>query len=144
MLQSTLNETRRDAALNDPAKERTGIVLHQTSRLKHLTHRFLLLSRAEAGALPVKRERYDLSTDLEGLMEDAEALCQRAALTFEQQIEVGVFVEADGALMQLVFQILVSNAVKYNPAKWQRSGAVHQRWRGREIQNLKLQCRGDR
>jgi two-component system heavy metal sensor histidine kinase CusS len=114
VMQSTLNEAMRSASLDEAAREQVGIVLHQVSRLKHITHSLLLLSQADAGELPVTRECYDLSKDLEGLMEDAQSLCASATLAFEKQIACGVFVEADRALMHQVFQNLVSNAVKHN------------------------------
>jgi signal transduction histidine kinase len=114
VMQNTLTEALRDAALDDPTRERLGVVLHQASRLKHITQSLLLLSQADAGELPVQRERYDLSRDLEGLMEDAESLCEEAGLRFEKKIEPSVFIEADRALMHQVFQNLVSNSVKHN------------------------------
>ena len=114
VMQNTLNETLRSDSLDEGARESIGIVLHQASRLKHITHSLLLLSQADAGELPVRRERYNLSDDLEGLMEDAESLCGTAGLAFEKRIEPGLFVEADRALMHQVLQNLVSNAVKHN------------------------------
>ena len=114
VIQTTLNDVLRSDALNEETHERITAVLHQVSRLKHITHSLLLLSQADAGELPVRRERYNLSADLEGLMEDAESLCESAGLSFEKDIQPGIIVEADRALMHQVFQNLVSNAVKHN------------------------------
>lgn len=114
VMQTTLNEILRAPSSDDDTRERLGVVLHQVSHLKQITHRLLLLSQADAGALPVKPERYDLSQDLAGPLEDAKSLCAEAGLAFEQAIEPAVFVEADRALMQQVFQNLVSNAIKHN------------------------------
>lgn len=114
VMQTTLNDTLRTESLDEVTRQRIGVVLHQASRLKRITHSLLLLSQADAGELPVKPERYDLSSDLEGLMEDAESLCGEAGLTFEKTIEPSVLVEADRALMHQVFQNLVSNAIKHN------------------------------
>jgi hypothetical protein len=114
LIQSTLNDVLRSEELDGEARERISLVLHQVSRLKHITHCLLLLSQADAGELPVGRERYDLSADLKGLMDDAESLCETAGLAFEKHIEPGVCVEVDRALMHQVFQNLVSNAVKYS------------------------------
>ncbi|QTN32637.1 HAMP domain-containing protein [Akkermansiaceae bacterium] len=116
VIQGTLNDVLRTEALDDESHQRISVVLHQMSRLKHITQSLLLLSQADAGELPVRRESYNLSEDLEGLMEDAEALCEAAGLAFEKHIEPGVFVEADRALMHQVLQNLVSNAVKHNQA----------------------------
>ena len=121
VIQATLNDTLRSDSLNEETHERISTALHQVSRLKHITHSLLLLSQADAGALPIHRERYDLSADLEGLMEDAESLCESAGLTFEKSIQPNVIVTADQALMHHVFQNLVSNAVKHN----QPNGNVH-------------------
>lgn len=114
VMQSTLNEIIREEALDEATHERIGVVLHQAARLKHITHSLLLLSQADAGELPVQQECYDLSQDLEGLVEDAESLCESAGLTLEKAIDAAVIVEADRALMHQVFQNLVSNAVKHN------------------------------
>lgn len=114
VMQTTLNEILRTESPDEATRERIGVVLHQVSRLKQITQSLLLLSQADAGELPLKRERYDLSKDLEGLMEDAESLCGEAGLTFEKTIEPGVLVEADRALLFQVFQNLVSNAIKHN------------------------------
>jgi signal transduction histidine kinase len=117
VIQSTLNDVLRSESLDEETSERIGVSLHQVSRLKHITHSLLLLSQADAGELPIHRERYDLSDDLAGLMDDAESLCETAGLAFEKHIELGVIVEADRALMHQVYQNLVSNAVKYSPPK---------------------------
>ncbi len=114
VMQNTLGEALRLPTLDEATRERLGVVLHQTSRLKHITHSLLLLCQADAGKLPVKPERYDLSRDLDGLMEDAEALCRERGLTFEKQIQPGFVIEADRALMHQVLQNLVSNAIKHN------------------------------
>lgn len=128
VMQTTLNDTLRTESLDEATSDRIGVVLHQVSRLKQITQSLLLLSQADAGELPLKRERYDLSKDLEGLMEDAESLCGEAGLTFEKTIEPGVLVEADRALMFQVFQNLVSNAIKHNRA----GGGVRVELRGGE------------
>lgn len=127
VIQTTLNEILRSDSLDEEAHERLSVVLHQVSRLKHITHSLLLLSQADAGELPIHRERYNLSSDLEGLMEDAEFLCESAGLSFEKLIQPGVFIEADRALMHQVFQNLVSNAVKHNLP----NGSVHVELSGR-------------
>jgi two-component system, OmpR family, heavy metal sensor histidine kinase CusS len=114
VIQSTLNDVLRSESLDEETAERIGVSLHQVSRLKHITQSLLLLSQADAGELPIHRERYDLSNDLAVLMEDAESLCETAGLAFKKHIEPGVCVDADRALMHPVFQNLVSNAVKYS------------------------------
>ena len=81
---------------------------------KSITHSLLLLSQADAGKLPLTRERYDLSLDLARLVEDADAICENAGLRCEHYVEPGLHIDADRALMRHIFQNLLSNAVKYN------------------------------
>jgi two-component system, OmpR family, heavy metal sensor histidine kinase CusS len=125
VIQNTLNEVLRTETLDDETHQRISVVLHQMSRLKHITRSLLILSQADAGELPIRRERYDLSEDLEGLMDDAESLCESAGLEFQKEIESNIFIEADRALMHQVFQNLLSNAVRHN----QKNGSVHVRLR---------------
>ncbi len=89
-------------------------LLGEVSRLKSITQSLLLLSQADAGKLPLQRERYNLSTELAGIAEDADALCAEAGLTCEHTIAPGIEIEADRALMRHVFRNLLTNAIKYN------------------------------
>lgn len=132
VMQSTLNDTLRESSLDETTRESMESMLEQTSRLKHITQSLLVLSQADAGKLPVNRERYDLSSDLAGLAEDAESLCEQAGLTFEQRIEAGVQIEADRALMQQVFRNLLNNAIKHNRA----GGSVNMRLERRTSEAL--------
>lgn len=114
VMQSTLSDMLRESSLDETTRESMESVLEQTLRLKHITQSLLLLSQADAGKLPVNRERYDLSADLEGLIEDAASLCEHAGLSFEHSIEPAIRIEADRTLMQQVFRNLLSNAIKHN------------------------------
>ncbi|MEQ1853457.1 MAG: ATP-binding protein, partial [Chthoniobacteraceae bacterium] len=89
-------------------------LLGEVSRLKSITQSLLLLSQADAGKLPLQRERYDLSIEVAGIAEDAEALCAEAGLKCEHSIAPGIEVEADRALMRHVFRNLLANAIQYN------------------------------
>ena len=109
VMQATLHDALRSG---DPPP--VEALLAEVSRLKSITQSLLLLSQADAGKLPLQRERYDLSVELSGIAEDAEALCEGAGLTCEHVIAPGVEVEADRLMMRHVFRNLLSNAIKYN------------------------------
>jgi len=109
VMQATLHD-----ALRSGQPPQVEALLGEVARLKSITQSLLLLSQADAGKLPIQRERYDLSTELAGLIEDADALCAGADLTCEHTIAPGIEIEADGALMRPVFRNLLANAVKYN------------------------------
>ena len=109
-----LDDAVRHAAPGSEEHERFVSLFAEASRLKQITQSLLLLSQADAGRLPTHPECYDLSLDLERLIEDGEILCEQAGLTLEHSIEPGITAYADRALLQQVFQNLLSNAIKYN------------------------------
>jgi len=109
-----LDDAVRHAAPGSVEHERFVSLFTEASRLKQITQSLLLLSQADAGRLPTHPETYDLSLDLERLIEDGEILCEQAGLALEHHIQPGITVHADRALLQQVFQNLLSNAIKYN------------------------------
>jgi two-component system heavy metal sensor histidine kinase CusS len=109
-----LDDAVRHAAPGSAEHERFVSLFAEASRLKQITQSLLLLSQADAGRLPTHPESYDLSIDLERLIEDGEILCEQAGLTLEHHIEPGITAYADRSLLQQVFQNLLSNAIKYN------------------------------
>ncbi|MCF7787976.1 MAG: HAMP domain-containing protein [Prosthecobacter sp.] len=109
-----LDDAVRHAAPGSTEHERFVSLFAEASRLKQITQSLLLLSQADAGRLPTHPESYNLSIDLERLIEDGEILCEQAGLTLEHHIEPSITTHADRALLQQVFQNLLSNAIKYN------------------------------
>lgn len=109
-----LDDAVRHSTPGSTEHERFTSLFQEATRLKQITQSLLLLSQADAGRLPTHPETYDLSTDLERLIEDGEILCEQAGLKLEHHIQPGISVHADRALLQQVFQNLLSNAVKYN------------------------------
>ena len=86
----------------------------ENQRLKRITQSLLLLSQVDSGKLKLTEEEVDLSAELEGLAEDAEALCTKDHLNFSSEIHPGVKVRADRVLLMQAVQNLLSNAIKYN------------------------------
>ncbi len=87
-------------------------LLDEVQRLTAIVRKLLLLSLADSGQLNVTRERVNLSTLVEGALEDAEALSPRLSVTGE--IAPVATVMADPDLMRQVLSNLSSNAIKYN------------------------------
>ena len=114
VMQVTLHDALRRGTAGTAAHDELESLARECARLKGITHSLLLLSQADAGKLPLTRERYDLSADLARLVEDADALCEQAGLRCEHDLGPGIFIDADRVLMRHVFQNLLSNAVKYN------------------------------
>ena len=114
IMQVSLHDALRHSPPGTAAHEQLESLARECARLKSITHSLLLLSQADAGKLPLTRERYDLSHDLARLVEDGDAICEQAGLRCEHDIAPGFHIEADRGLMRHVFQNLLSNAVKYN------------------------------
>ncbi len=83
-------------------------------RLKKITEALLTLSRADSGSLQLDKRTFSMSEALESFCEDAEILCSEKALTFSCEIEPGLAVHSDRAVILSVFHNLLSNAMKYN------------------------------
>lgn len=87
----------------------------ETERLGGIVENLLLLSRADTGELPVKRERIYLDDVALDATRDAHPLAERKHVT----LRVGDFdeapIEADPALIRQLIMILLDNSVKFTP-----------------------------
>jgi signal transduction histidine kinase len=95
-------------------------LLDQTQRLSSITDKLLLLSRADARALTLKKEAVDFSAMSHDLVEDAEILGKQRKITTKAEISPVVIVWADKSYVRQALLNLLDNAVKYNV----ESGAV--------------------
>ena len=89
-------------------------VAREVQRLKRITQSLLLLSRADAGHLKFEAKPVSLSQEINGLCEDAELLCQDAALTLKYEVEPNLWVQGERTLISQAAQNILQNAVKYN------------------------------
>ena len=89
-------------------------LLQQTERLSDIAENLLLLSRADAGALTLKREVVDFSAMCYELAEDAEILALRKNITTKSEISPGIQLCADELYLRRLLLNLLDNAIKYN------------------------------
>lgn len=93
------------------------LIQDEVVRLAGITRKLLLLSQADAGALPLQLEPLDLSGLLEDLMTDAAML--GTGLRLSHEVSAGLRIQADVALLRQAFNNLLSNALKYAlPGSW--------------------------
>jgi heavy metal sensor kinase len=89
-------------------------LLAQTQRLCDIVEKLLLLSRADAGTLTLRKEILDLSAVCHELVEDAEILATRKRISTEFEISPKVKVWADESYLRRMLLNLLDNAIKYN------------------------------
>lgn len=90
-------------------------MLDEVSRLTAITRKLLLLSHADAGKLALHTTRIDLSELLNELVVDAQMLINNQ--TLRSNIAKHQVIYGDILLLQQLLNNLISNAVRYCPAK---------------------------
>jgi len=92
-------------------QQELGVLLEETQRLKGITSKLLILSRADAGTLAAKMEPIMAKALLEEIVEDFEMQSPEASFHMTVQDET---VLGDRSFITRIVQNLLSNAVKYN------------------------------
>jgi signal transduction histidine kinase len=111
-LQAELEQALENTPCGSSEQEVFSSLLEEVSRLKAIVQKLLLLSLADAGRLQPVCEPVDLTTMLEGIVEDCRF--QAPHLEIQDLLEAGVVIEADPQLLGQALQNLAVNAIKYN------------------------------
>ncbi len=99
----------------DPQNEKLlETLLQQTHRLSAIVENLLLLSRADAGALNLRKKAVDFSGLCQELAADAEILALRRNIDLSSTIENEVQILADEWYLRRLLLNLLDNAIKYN------------------------------
>lgn len=112
ILQGHVERMLQRAQPASPMQQGLGEMVDELHRIKSILEKLLLLARMDAGQFQVYRSPLCLSTVLESIVEDIQALAPEVVV--ESRIEPGIQVEGDAALLETAIQNLGSNAVKYN------------------------------
>lgn len=91
-------------------------VMDASRRLTSLITNTLKLNKLENQQIFPTAEEYDLSEQLCESLLQYESVWERAGIDIETDIQEAVFVRADGELLSLVWNNLLSNAFKFTPA----------------------------
>ncbi|MFT5125290.1 MAG: two-component system heavy metal sensor histidine kinase CusS [Candidatus Omnitrophota bacterium] len=87
-------------------------LLEEVQRLKGVTHKLLLLARADAGQLPLDKQSMNISELATNTVEDAEVIA--GPITVSAAILPNIKIAADQTLIRQVINNLLTNAIKYN------------------------------
>jgi signal transduction histidine kinase len=89
-------------------------LLEETRRLAAIANDLLLLSRADAGRLVLKRTKTELRPLVESCLEDIRILAEPRAIMIDADLAVNTVIYADPNKLTQVCINLLENAVKYN------------------------------
>jgi len=112
-------ETMLDDREMDPDTQTRFLqrVFAQTRRMGRLIDDLLALSRFEDDELPLRRDRIDMRRTIEEAVEQIQPAAQKKELCLVAELpsDESFPVEADQEALRLVFDNLLSNAVRYTP-----------------------------
>lgn len=95
--------------------EYAGAIIQSVKRLSDLISNMLKLGKLEKQAIMPKAEAYDLCEQLCGCVMQFDALMENKGIEFEAELEDHVMIVADESLLELVWNNLFSNAMKFTP-----------------------------
>jgi signal transduction histidine kinase len=106
----------REGASPEALREAIASMLEEADRLASLTADLLTITRAEAGQLPLRRERLDIGTLVQESVDTLRPLAEEAGLALACDVGVpAAAVEADAALLRQAVLNVLDNAVRYTP-----------------------------
>jgi heavy metal sensor kinase len=105
-------------------REVLGTVNEEVDRLIRLVGSLLTLARADAGQIPIARERVELGELVAGAVEQARPMAEERGVRLEAAPAAPVALEADEDLLLQLLLNLVDNAVKHT----ERGGQVTLGW----------------
>ena len=114
IMQGELENALQEASPGSREQQVFSGLLEETQRLKTITRGLLLLARADSGQLKPAAETVDLTSILEGIIEDTRVLAEEMRLDFEVKLAPRINVQADPVLLRTALLNLFVNAVKYN------------------------------
>lgn len=100
-------------------QQQLGEMVDEIHRIKSILEKLLLLARMDAGQIRLNMEPLDLGTMVQDVVDDIQVLAP--AVTVRSEIQSGLRVQADSALLETAIRNLAGNAVKYN---WESDGRI--------------------
>jgi heavy metal sensor kinase len=104
------------ADAGDAYRRTAASQLEELDKLKRLIDQLLTLARAEAGQIPLARERVDLGPLVASVVEQVEAVAQAQNLELVCQISDDIVVEGDAGWLERLLLNLLDNAFKFTPS----------------------------
>jgi two-component system OmpR family sensor kinase len=110
----------QDTSLRADAKRSLEAALRAAKRMRGLTDQLLMLAKADAGALELKRSEFDLGDIIQECAELVRPMAEKKQVRLEVDAP-STEIEGDAGLLSQVVINLLSNAIQYNKT----GGNVH-------------------
>jgi signal transduction histidine kinase len=114
VLRAGVEEILTDPKSTSTQQVRANALLDQIRHLTSVSENLLLLARADAGRLELRRDAFDLREVLDGACDDMRALAEPQGITVETDMPEKLPIVADRFAVELIVQNLIDNAIKYN------------------------------
>lgn len=115
VIHSNVELLERGGLTKEQRQEYTETIRQAVRRLSDLISNMLKLNKLEKQAIKPAPERYDLCRQLCGSALQFEEIWEKKGIEFEAELEDQAFIEADEGLFDLVWNNLLSNAMKFTP-----------------------------
>jgi heavy metal sensor kinase len=105
----------RDARDNPEYREVIGSMLEETDHVTRLVEALLMLSRADAGQIPIAREAVDLAELSHRVTAQLEVLAEEKQQSLSIDVQEPVRAHVDPLVLRLALVNLVDNAIHHSP-----------------------------
>ncbi len=119
VIQNYASMLRQPDLPEERRREYAQAVMDASSRLSGLVTNILKLNKLENQQIYPEKRVYDLGEQLCRCLLDFEEVWEEKDIRLETDLEEGVFIESDPELLSLVWNNLLSNAMKFTPAHGQ-------------------------
>lgn len=113
VIQSNAELLQREGISQEQQKEYIGGICQATKSLSNLISNMLKLNKLEKQRIQPEPEVYDVCRQLCRCALQFEDVWERKNIEFDAEMEEQAFIKADPALMELVWNNLLSNALKF-------------------------------
>ncbi len=122
----TVIQTQSEYALEDPSYNKTAlrVINTQAKQMNNLVSKLLMLSRSDAGTLPLEMEDIDLSALLSDIIEQQQIIAEGQGIELVTDIADDVHVTADESMLIRIILNLISNAMKYGKKPESPTGRI--------------------